>query len=1530
MLGFSLVIPVFQKVRGDSDNLSGFIHHGSGYIATFGEYSNVTVGTNLSYGMVNLNRLKYTLSLMMIKNGQLQYNNGKLKLGNYDIAVRHKMSRQFDNGVEINYTLYFKPIVNKITFPIKYSKGLSFYYQPPLNKELDISKYDFVNETTAIKDGRIMVYRPPNVVGSYAVYCNKSGDFSKLGGLNYATGKLYHIYRPMVIDSSGKTAWCNLSIDKNKLVVSIPQDFLDNAIYPVVVDPTFGYTTAGSSWTTLNSQIVGSNFTLIENGTAVSITGYFNNTNTVNSENIEMAVYNSTTLIGIAATEEGHIASNTVTWNTENMLTSDVNLTDVNYLLMAIGEAEVYLAYDGGSTNQSCVGITDGYPDLPGDLHDKGYSNDNNKYSIYLNYTTSGGGASWQTITSGYFDFQNQSTNKNTNSGWFELQNQTGYKDITSGWFTFSNPSGNSAPTISNENPANGSTGISLQPTCNVTVTDADGNLMNVTFASNYSGAGGSGSEVLDYEQSTLGTATSLGSNYWGQAFTTSHAGTLTNVSIYLYRYSSTTDNMSLYLWNVSNGLPNTMISYLGDIDYNDVGQSYAWHTLTVANPPTLTNNTEYAIIWHSPGSYASYPLALTTTAGNIVYSTDNSTWKNGKDWSLKTYIDNALDTSKSFGTAAVWSSTSDWKAIPFTAGSSGSLTNVSIIAYLYSNSEANITFHLYSSDSDGKVGSLIQDLGTIYYTDMDSSYSWRQLNITNSPSVTSGVKYYIVMNKSSGGNVAIKWGFNTVDSAESSDSGSTWKYHDNPVKVYITEGGNEWVNYQTNSSVTNGSYSWIFTGANNYSTEYWWKVYVDDGTDNISKTYHFTTASSSASWHTLTSGYFTFMNSSNYKNIESGYFTFANSSSYKNVESGWFIFSNSSTYKTIDSGWFDFSNVTEYKSIESGYFTFENTTSYKTITSGWFKFNSQVEFTTISSGYFDFSNQATQNTLTSGYVVFGNQSSWVTISSGWFTFENSSYTQSLTSGYFEFGNQTSTKTIESGYCTFGNISSSKNIEAGYFISSNVSTYKDIESGWFDFTAQERNFHTLTSGWFTFNNQTGYKNIESGYFIFENSLNYNNISYGYFTFSNTTGYKNIGSGWFEFSNLSIYKTVDSGYFTFTASGEYKDIESGWFKFANLSEYKSIDSGWFKFTNSSGYKNVESGFFIFSNVSNYNNISYGYFNFANASSYKTVTSGWFTFIVQSENYSTLTSGWFKFDNISSQKTLKQGYFDFSNISSYKSIASGYFGFANYSTNHNITSGYLIFANSPANKNTSYGWFNFVNISSYKTITEGYINFNNVSSYNNVSGGWFTITFHVNHLPLPPENVLPYNRSRNVDPTSYIILQAFIPEDPDGDSVVVTVKDDTFNVTLYNKSITGGQTIEVKLIPWYLNWSESLNWSIHLYDGYGYTNTSYWFKISEKPTSILITLDRSGKELIVLIINLIIWLFFIGLSFKAKYVGEVEQMLFGLAVLGSGLVAALSPLLISFSILTGLISSIIFGLSLYIALKNSLFMFWRNRK
>ena len=82
------------------------------------------------------------------------------------------------------------------------------------------------------------------MIGSYAAY--------RTDTVRNQPNKAFHIYRPWAVDSKGNKVWC--SFDPNwdgvsDLNITVPQSFLDSANYPITIDPTFGYTIAGSSST---------------------------------------------------------------------------------------------------------------------------------------------------------------------------------------------------------------------------------------------------------------------------------------------------------------------------------------------------------------------------------------------------------------------------------------------------------------------------------------------------------------------------------------------------------------------------------------------------------------------------------------------------------------------------------------------------------------------------------------------------------------------------------------------------------------------------------------------------------------------------------------------------------------------------------------------------------------------------------------------------------------------------------------------------------------------------------------------------------------------------------------------------------------------------------------------------------------------------------------------------------------------------------------------------------------------------------
>lgn len=189
------------------------------------------------------------------KNVEWQSGDIKMEAVPLDAGEGHE-----DGGMEINIILNSKPSSNVFTFQLKNYENLDFFYQSPLTDE-------------EVKEG---TNRPENVVGSYAVYY-KDHTNHRVGDTNYATGKAYHIYRPLVTDNGGSTVWAELSYDSGVLTVTVPQDFLDKATYPVKVDPTFGLTTQGASNETVSSGSANDNtsasmFTMTENGTVTAFT----------------------------------------------------------------------------------------------------------------------------------------------------------------------------------------------------------------------------------------------------------------------------------------------------------------------------------------------------------------------------------------------------------------------------------------------------------------------------------------------------------------------------------------------------------------------------------------------------------------------------------------------------------------------------------------------------------------------------------------------------------------------------------------------------------------------------------------------------------------------------------------------------------------------------------------------------------------------------------------------------------------------------------------------------------------------------------------------------------------------------------------------------------------------------------------------------------------------------------------------------------------------------------------------------------
>lgn len=281
-----------------------------------------------------------------------------------------------DGGFKVDIVLTKKPKTNTFCYEIEGAENYDFFYQPALTQE-------------EIDDG---AERPEDIVGSYAVY-HKS-----LKNNEYQTGKVMHIPRPQVWeidDKASTTVWAELSYTEPNLCVTVDQGYLNKANYPVRVDPTFGYTTAGVSGIVNDDDVNGTKFVLGEGGTVSKLT--INNRIAVDNSDFQSqtngAIYDTSNNF-IASTTEVTVSGNTYTWR-DYTFTTPVELTAGTYWLVMAGDDvdadQSVLAYDSDASvvsgRQQSVGTYPIFPDpyVPGTDFDW-------KFSIYATYTATVGG----------------------------------------------------------------------------------------------------------------------------------------------------------------------------------------------------------------------------------------------------------------------------------------------------------------------------------------------------------------------------------------------------------------------------------------------------------------------------------------------------------------------------------------------------------------------------------------------------------------------------------------------------------------------------------------------------------------------------------------------------------------------------------------------------------------------------------------------------------------------------------------------------------------------------------------------------------------------------------------------------------------------------------------------------------------------------------------------------------------------------------------------------------------------------------
>lgn len=326
------------------------------------------------------------------KDKKLSFDKDKIKFDTPKMSFEMYDYMEGEGGYKYIWYLNEKPLTNKIEFEIE-SSGLDFFYQPPLTEEFqngyceEFQKEIVVTETQ-VKDleGNILVERPENAVGSYAVYHSTKGGMNDIYGKDYKVGKAFHIYRPHIIDASGVKTWGILHIENGKYSVEIPQEFLDNAVYPIKSNDTFGYGAGNTSVTPTSDRFYNSGieYSVSFNGTINSITGKVGMAG--GAYDWQGAIYNDTSRIDYISSSDTN--ASVVSVYTVSVVGGNSVISGLDYYVaIALDNTPGNIYYDAGDNYMKYASYTWGSP--PDPITWTTSETNKRKFYVYATYTPS-------------------------------------------------------------------------------------------------------------------------------------------------------------------------------------------------------------------------------------------------------------------------------------------------------------------------------------------------------------------------------------------------------------------------------------------------------------------------------------------------------------------------------------------------------------------------------------------------------------------------------------------------------------------------------------------------------------------------------------------------------------------------------------------------------------------------------------------------------------------------------------------------------------------------------------------------------------------------------------------------------------------------------------------------------------------------------------------------------------------------------------------------------------------------------------
>lgn len=282
------------------------------------------------------------------------------------------------DAMKIDVLLNEKPDTNRFCYTIEGWEDYDFFLQPALMPE-------------EIADG---AERPEEIVGSYAVY-HKTLKNHRMGAENYETGKVVHIPYPYiwsVNDESTKHRAEDFDITDGRMCVTVAQSDLDGMEYPIRLDPTFGYTSAGASQVSNSGwQFNRNTYSAPENGDIQSLSAYLDcyYSSSFNGK-WSGGVYNSSGGVLKGGADVSIPYGDSASWYTSNLTSSLAITSSTNYRLVEWGQS-LKTKYDVVSDTASYSAYSTSYNTFPST--EPSGTTGTRSYSIYATYTASGGGS---------------------------------------------------------------------------------------------------------------------------------------------------------------------------------------------------------------------------------------------------------------------------------------------------------------------------------------------------------------------------------------------------------------------------------------------------------------------------------------------------------------------------------------------------------------------------------------------------------------------------------------------------------------------------------------------------------------------------------------------------------------------------------------------------------------------------------------------------------------------------------------------------------------------------------------------------------------------------------------------------------------------------------------------------------------------------------------------------------------------------------------------------------------------------------